>query len=222
LRSTDPTGLSTPTLVSVTATSSESGYNIYHGVGSGATAIDYDTPAGGTGPGVLAFTQAGLAAPGVHWFGVRSVTDAGVVSPTTEAEVQLELDAGGHVVLPRPASVQGLSAAAGAGGCVTLKWLAMPETGAVMPAAFRIYSDGGTGTVNFAAALGSVAYVPGQRGYQWTSDALTAGVTVQLAVRAVSAAGGVDAAPATVAVTPDATGPRVVGQVSGATSLGES
>ncbi len=221
-RSTDATGLATPTLTSVTATAGEGGYNIYHGVGSSAAAIDYDSPAGVTGPGVLAITQAGLAAPGVHWFGVRSVTDAGVVSPTTDAEVRLELDAQGRQVLPRPASVQGLSGAAGAGGRVTLNWLAMPETGAALPAAFRIYGDGGTGAVNFAVALGSVAYVPGQRGYRWTSGALAAGVTVQLAVRAESAAGGVDAAPATVAVTPVAAGPAVVGQVSAATALGES
>jgi hypothetical protein len=209
-------------LESVTATAGEGGYNIYHGVGLTAAAIDYDTLAGGTGPGALACSVSGLAAPGVHWFGVRSVTDAGLISPTTDAEVQLELDALGHQVLPRPASVQALSATAGAGGRVTLAWLALPETGAVGPAAFRIYSDGGSGTVNFSSPLGSVAYVPGQRGYQWSSSALTAGVTVQLAVRAEASAGGVDASPATVTATPDATGPAVVGQVSGTTALGEN
>jgi hypothetical protein len=221
-RSTDATGLATPTLESVTATASDGGYNIYHGLGSGATAINYGSPACCAGPGVLTATVGNLAAPGVHWFGVRSVTDDGVVSETSDAEVQLELDAGGHQVPPRPAAVQALSAVAGAGGGVTVSWLAMPETGAVAPAAFRIYSDGGTGTVNWATPLGSVAYVPGQRGYQWTSAALAAGVTVQLAVRAESAAGGVDAMPATVAVAADATGPAVAGQVSGAAALGEN
>jgi hypothetical protein len=223
-RSTDPTGLTTPTLESVTATATDAGpgYAVYHGVGPTAAAIDYDTLAGCTGPGVLALTLSGLGAPGVHWFGVRSVDDNGVVSETTDAEVQLELDVLGNVVLPRPAAVQVLSAVAEAGGGVTLSWLAMPETGAVAPAAFRIYSDGGTGTVNFAAPLGSVAYVAGQRGYQWTSAAMTAGVTVQLAVRAESAAGGVDASPATVTVVPDAIGPAPAGQVNAATALAEN
>jgi hypothetical protein len=218
-RTTDPANPETPTLESVTAVASEAGYNLYHGVGEAASAIDYEAPLARLGPGLVSCQEAGLAAPAVHWFGVRSLNTWGSESKTVDAEVRLELDAQGARIPPRPASVESLTAAGVGGGGVQLQWLALAEMGEAPPREFRIYSNGGNGAVNFAAPLGSVDYQSGQRVYQWTSAAMSQGLTVRFVVRAETAAGGVDASPAQVDVLIDALSPMAGGHLSAATVL---
>ena len=217
----DPLGRESPAVSRVTAAASQAGTNLYHGSGDEAAAIDYETPVARFGPLVAAHVAAGLDAPAVHWFGLRSVSAAGQVSRTVDAELRLELDAAGQAVPPRPAPVESLSAAGAGGGQVALSWLALPEMGDAAPEAFRVYSDAGTGTIDFGAAVGEVPAETGRRHYQWTSAAQAPGATVRFAVRAESAAGGADAAPAEVAVTVDADPPRPVGHLSAEPALGE-
>jgi len=220
-RGSDALALHTPTVASVTATASDLGASLYHGAGDDASCIDYDAPIARFGPAVAAHEVAALACPAVHWFGLRSTDADGRVSRTVTAEVRLELDAAGAAVPPRPAPVESLAAAGAGATCVTLSWLAMPEMGDAPPTVFRIYSNGGSGPVNFAAPLAAVAAVTDRRHYQWTSSALTAGQTLTFAVRAETDAGGVDAAPAEITIAVPASVPRAAGHPSATPVLRE-
>lgn len=221
-RSTDPLGLQTPTLEAVTATSSEAGYSLYQGMGETAAAIDYAGAVALLGPAVTSYAVEGLAYPAVHWFGLRSTNAWGVESRTVDAEVRLELDDGADIVPPRPAPVESLEARGAAGGKARLQWLALGEMGQAPPDVFRIYSDGGAGGgINFADPVGQVDYIAALRTYEWTSEPLADGLTVTFAVRAETAAGGVDADPAEVQIEIDALPPAAVGSPEGSAVLAD-
>jgi len=219
VRSTDPLGLSSPTLESVTAVASQAGYNIYHGSGEMAVAIDYSAPIAKVGPTALSHAAASLAYPAVHWFGVRSVNAWDSEALTVDAEVRLELDDSGQRVPPRPASVESLEAEGTGGGRVRLSWLSMSEAGEAPTDVFRIYT--GIGSVNYSTPVGEVSCRSGIRYYEWTSDPLTSGTTVLMAVRAETDAGGVDADPPEVEIEIDATAPSRVGFAAAATKLSD-
>jgi hypothetical protein len=219
-RAEDAVGTETPVLSAVAATASAEGYNVYHGVGAAASAIDYGAPVAQLGP-VCAWAVAGLAFPAVHWFGVRTASPAGLESRTVEAEARLELNAAGGRVAARPAGVESLAASGAGGGRVRLAWLALAEMGEARPDVFRVYTNGGSGAINFAAPVGAVAWAAGRRRYEWTSAACADGATVRFAVRAETAAGGVDALPAEVETTVDATEPRGAGFVAAEAALSD-
>jgi len=218
-RGTDAPGLLTPTVESVTAVASQAGCNLYAGVGKDAWAIDYAAPVARLGPGAVSHSVGGLAYPAVHWFGVRSSNADGLESKTIDAEVRLELDADGQEVPARPAPVESLEAAGAGGGTVRLQWLALAEAGQAAPDVFCVYSNGGSGEVDFNTPLGEVAHVEGLRQYEWTSDAFDDGLTVTFAVRAETDAGGVDADPPEIEIEIDAAPPAAVGFLAAAPSL---
>lgn len=218
---TEGLNLASPTLQSVTATASEAGANLYHGTGDEASVIDYATPIARLGPSVISYDVGGLEAASTHWFGLRSTDAEGVESLTVDAEVPLELDAGGDRVAARPASVESLEARGAGGGQVLLRWLALAEMGDVPPEVFRIYSNGGSGDVDFANALGDVTATAARRQWQWTTAAQADGATVIFAVRAETLAGGVDADPPEVTVVVDATAPLPVGQLEASPVLND-
>ena len=219
VRSTGALGRHSPTLESVTAVASQAGYNIYHGSGEMAVAIDYDAPIAKVGPTVLSQEAASLAYPAIHWFGVRSVNAWDSEALTVDAEVRLELDDSGQRVPPRPASVESLEAQGAGGGRVRLSWLSMSEAGEAPTDVFRIYY--GLGAINYSTPLGEVSCRTGIRYYEWTSDPLPAGTTVLMAVRAETSAGGVDADPPEVEIEIDATAPSRVGFAAAATKLSD-
>ncbi|NIA20948.1 MAG: hypothetical protein GWP05_03020 [Anaerolineaceae bacterium] len=219
VRSTDALGLSTPTLESVTTVASQAGYNIYHGIGQAATAIDYATPIAKVGPTALSHAEAALVFPAVHWFAARSVNAWDSEALTVDAEVRLELDDSGQRVPPRPASVEALEAEGAGGGCVRLSWLSMSEAGEAPTDVFRIYW--GIGAVDYSTPLGEVPSRNRTRHYEWTTDPLPPGTTVLLAVRAETDAGGVDENPLEVEIEIDATAPSGVGYVTAEATLSD-
>jgi len=197
-----------PTLTSVETVASEAGYNLYRAAGTGPSAIDYAAPWRRVGPAVREVTTEALDAGAVYWFGARPVNQQGRESPVTQDEARLELDGDGQAVPIRPNAPLAPAADPLPDGCVRLRW--RYRAGAVVPQAFRIHGDGGTGTIDYETPLGEVPYHTGQSAYAWTSGALPADVTHQLAVRAVAAGDVWDETAAVVLVTPDATPPTSV------------
>jgi hypothetical protein len=202
--------LSTPTVESVEASASEAGYNLYHGAGPGPEAINYAAPLRLLGPNVTEIATGPLAAGAVHWFGLRPVDDRGLESPTAEAECRLELDASGEVVPDRPAGALGIQAAPRPLGRARLTWRYRPGSAGVLPEVFRIFGDGGTGTIDYETPLGEVPFDAGRTWYAWDSPPLADGLDHLLAVRAVADGGVWDEQPAIAGVRADSSPPLIV------------
>ncbi len=211
--SADGDRLMSPALASVEAHASEAGYNLYRGTGPGPSSIDYGEPVVRVGPGRTQVATGPLDAEAVHWFGIRPVDGRGIVSPTTQREVRLELDAAGQPVADRPAGVIALDAAPIACGKVRLGWRWRAGVLGVLPEAFRIFGDGGSGTIDYDLPLGEVAWEEGARRYAWQSEPLAGGVEQGIAVRAVASGEVWDEQAAVVTVTPDAAVPGHVDQL---------
>ena len=226
-----PCNIATPTVSAVTLSTSEAGYCVYRGCGRLAASIDYTTPVERVGPGLQSVEIADLAPGQVHWFGVRSISPEGLVSPTAEAETRLELDAAGLAVHPRPSAVAALEGGsfasvdddgdAAGGGAVWLEWLAAEGAGEVEADIFRIYGGPGGGPIDYEIVLGEVAAQPDRQSYRWTGGTWNHGSEVLLAVRAETQAGGVDDSPATIAITVLAAPPRAPGWLEAEAVVGE-
>ncbi len=212
--SADAGRLASPAVASVDAVASEAGYDLFVANAGGPDAIDYAAPWRQVGPGVSEIETDALAVETVHWFGIRPVDIDGRQNPLTQGEVRLELDADGEAVPARPAAPLALHAEPVPAGEVRLRWPYRVGQTAVVPVAFRIFGDGGTGVIDYGAPLGEVAWETGRTWYTWTSAALTPGVVHQLAVRAVAADEVWDDPPALVEATPDATPPGPVDALS--------
>lgn len=208
-----------PLLTSVEARASEAGYDLYRAIGPGPEALDYNVPFARVGPGVTQTETAALDPDAVHWFGIRPVDVDGVESPVTQCEARLELDESGQRVPDRPTGVLDLDARALPLGAVRLSWRYRIGMTGVVPQAFKIFGDGGSGTINYDLPLGEIPYVAGRAWYAGIVEALVGGVEHQLAVRAVAAGDVWDEQPAVVCVTPDATPPAEVDALEAETIL---
>ena len=199
-----------PAITSVEASASEAGYDLYRGSGSGPESIDYAQAFARAGPGVREVQTEPLEAGTVHWFGIRPVDARGIESPITQSEARIELDASGARVPDRPAGALAIGAQAMPLGAVRLTWRYRPGITGVVPQVFRIFGDGGGGTIDYGSPLGEVAYEMGRVAYAATVEGLASGVEHQLAVRAVAQGEVWDEQPATAPVTPDADAPGEV------------
>ncbi len=208
--STSADRLTSPTLESVETQASEAGYNLYGATGAGPEALDYSQPSARVGPGVTQFLAQALQTDAVHWFGIRPADERGIESPLTQNELRLELDAQGRRVADRPAGALTLAARPLPDGAAGLEWRWRAGQNGVVPQVFRIFGDGGTGIINYAAPLGEVSYSDGINTYAWTSGPLGGGAQHQLAVRAIAAGGVWDDQPAVATVTPDDSAPGSV------------
>ncbi|MBE3070492.1 MAG: hypothetical protein IMZ66_09690 [Planctomycetes bacterium] len=209
----------TPLVETVDAVASEAGYNVYHATGDGPEALDYAEPLARVGPGLTAVETPALQAGAVHWFAVRPVDALGRETPLAQDEVRLETDSQGGRVADRPAGVLSASASPLPQGAAEVEWRYRVGAGGVRPVAFRVFGDGGTGTIDYGTPLGEVPYRAGQMWYAWTSGPLPGGGEHLLAIRAVSAAGPWDEQPAVVAVTVDAAPPDEVDLLEAETTL---
>jgi hypothetical protein len=205
--------LASPLVESVEASASDRGYNLYRATGDGPDALDYAEPCARVGPDVATADISWLEAGAVHWFAVRPVDGQERESPVAQGEVRLELDAAGEQVPDRPAGAFAVSARAVRLGEARLEWGYRVGRLGVVPQTFRIFGDGGTGVINYAAPLAEVPYREEQLWYTWTSGPLAPGVEHQLAVRTATAAGIWDEQPAVARVTPDASPPAQVGAI---------
>ncbi len=208
--SASPDRFATPTLVSAEAAASEAGYDLYRATGPDPESLDYASPWSRVGPGVTEVESPALDAGTTHWFGVRPVSENGQESPITSCEARIELDEAGQQGPDRPAGVLALSARSLSGGRLSLMWGYRVGENSVVPEAFRVFSDGGTGVLNYSAPIGEVIYRADRAWFGWTSEPLPDGFARQLAVRAVAAGAVLDEQPAVVVATPDASAPGQV------------
>jgi hypothetical protein len=199
-----------PALASVEASASEAGYDLYRGSGAGPESIDYAQTFARAGPGVREVLTEPLEAGTVHWFGIRPVDARGIESPITQSEARIELDVSGARVPDRPAGVLALEAQAMPLGVVRLAWRYRPGITGVVPRTFRIFGDGGGGTIDYGSPLGEVSFETGRVAYAATVEGLASSIEHQLAVRAVTQGEVWDEQPATARVTPDADAPGEV------------
>jgi len=212
--SADNDRLASPTVASVEAVASEAGYDLFHATGAGPDTLDYTDPWRQVGPGIIEIDTESLAAGAVHWFGIRPVDADGRQSPITQSETRLELDAEGSAAPDRPSAPLALHAQPLAAGKVRLRWQYRVGYTGLVPEIFRIFGDGGTGTIDYETPLGEVPFRAGQSWHVWTSGSLAPGVVHQLAVRAVAAGDVWDDPPAVVQAVPDATAPGTVDALS--------
>lgn len=131
---------------------------------------------------------------------IRAVDADGNEEQNVSQSLSLAFQNGALVV--RPAEPRTVEVYPAAGGAVTVQflydpryedpappWGAVPGSGAAVEA--RVYSDGGTGTVDFGTPVGTLSLnspIAPTR-YMWTSGELPPGVTCLWVVRIASSAG---------------------------------
>jgi len=201
--------ITSPTLQNADALVKKTGYYVYHATGNSPDLLDLGEPWACVGPDLTQLVTEPLDAGAVHWFSIRPVDGRDVESPLAQNELRLELDGQGQPVPDRPAGVLALSACPLPGGCVRVAWGYRVGRTGILPQAFHIFGDSGSGTLNYTTPLGEVPYRASEPFYGWTSGPL-AGGTHQLAVRAIAASGLWDEQPAIATVTPDGDAPGEV------------
>ena len=186
------------------------GYNLYRG-SPGAESIDYGAPVGAADAAaeqIHSFAWRPHAPNMTYAYVVRAIGGGGVESESSDPPVTVETDAQGRPMGPRPNAPSQLSVRPVAGGAFVLRWTYSPFGEATAPAAFRVFTDGGTGTVNYVAVVGTVSYRRGQPHYAFQTGGHAHGVRRLWAVRAVSAEGRDDGNTGTVVGLADAEPPE--------------
>lgn len=185
------------------------GYNLYRGTPT-AGDIDYAVPVGAACPTAVrasTFAWWSHAADTEYWYVLRAVGGGGVESASSQPAVSVAFDAAGDFVGGRPNPPAALSASPTAEGRFVLRWSYSDLNEEVSPSEFRIYSDGGTGTMDYENAVGQVAYSLGQVHFNYTTGTHAHGAKRMWGVRAVSALGRDDANETAVTRNADASGP---------------
>jgi hypothetical protein len=109
--------------------------------------------------------------------------------PNLDRNTFIVLNTAGQDASAHPNVPQGVSATAGAGGKITVGWAYEPTGQGAAPATFRVYGDGGTGTMQYSSASATVTAGAGAAAYAWTSGALVNAKSYKWAVRARTTGG---------------------------------
>ena len=152
--------------------------------------IDYAAAVGAAyGPGSFDVPSDQVHADGSRTvYALRRVSGSGLEEMGTEATAALRLDSQGQQILPGIGVVRELRVRqAGADGAL-LSWLYWPVGQATRPVHFAVYSDGGTGTMDWNTPLVTVAFGATPVCQQKVPIGVTSGV-VRVAVRAVDRVG---------------------------------
>jgi len=190
------------------------GYRVY-GPALSPGAIDWATPAAHVTPGAdeVDLAGLGLAADTDYYLGVRATSSAGVEEGGTAAVCRVRIS-GGALVGPPPNKPTWAAAEPAAGGRVTVR-VTYSAVGAAGEATGIQVARVVGGTPNWGALLTTIT-VAGTGAFTATpSDVFADGEDVQLALRAVTAAGAVSDAITTRAVSADATAPAAARRLSG-------
>lgn len=141
---------------------------------------------------------------------LHAVNGGGVEEKGEDNTAVVEFDGDGLWTGARPNRPTGLWVRPIAGGRFELRWGYAPRGEQAEPSEFRVFTDGGGGAVEYAAAVGQAAYRAGRRAYRFVTPAFAHGARVRWAVRAVTADGVDDGNTATVVGVADAIGPLPV------------
>jgi len=123
----------------------------------------------------------------VYFYVVRCANRCGRIERTLQAAVKVEIDSEGQLQKPRPNDVFGLSARRRQDGKNEIVWKYCPIEQASGPKEMRIYSDNGTGEIDYREPIATVAY-RGRRFYRYENEQPGEG-WYRFAVRAMDAVG---------------------------------
>lgn len=191
-------------------------YNLCRG--EGAEAIDFANPVGATSPtaadplALRLYPTWQQKASTRYTYAMRAIGPGGVESIDVPASppIVVRTDADAEVVGPLPPSPRRQGAQPRAAGMLLVRWDYL-RTSELTPATqFRIYSDAGTGVMDYITPEATIAARKGQAGeglYQVEVGPFGHGLTVQVVVRSVSAAGVEDLNEVTISAIADAEGP---------------
>ena len=117
-----------------------------------------------------------------YFYIVRRVNSCGMEEQTLDAAVKVSIGADGELADAQPNSIFSAKVQQIEGDRVELVWFYWPLGQASEPFCFNIYTDGGTGQIDYQSAIAAIKYI-GTRFYSYQTDALNAG-TYLFAIRA--------------------------------------
>lgn len=123
----------------------------------------------------------------VYYYVVRCANKCGQIEQTLQAAVKAAIDNDGELREARPNGVFGLFGRQRQDGKVEIVWSYNPIEQKSSPAEMRIYSNAGSGEIDFQQPIDSVPY-KGRNFYRFESEALGDG-RYQFAVRAADIRG---------------------------------
>lgn len=191
------------------------GYNLYRGVGA-REAVDWSDPVGAAGADasvVKNFSWRGHSPGEAYYYGLRAIGGGGAEECNTAVFSRVEFDDEGTWVGPAANRVGNLWVAPIAGGKFLVRWTYDKQGEAARPSEFRLYTDGGSGSVNYVTPVGTAAYREGVADYAMESGSFAHGARVRFGVRSATAGGIEERNEATAMGTAISTGPAVHGTV---------
>jgi hypothetical protein len=184
------------------------GYNLYRrDVGAEEAAIV--GAASANADHVENFAWAAAGANDDVRFELRSIGGGGVESAASSWNVNVQFDGFAQPHALKPNSPQGLSIERRAAGRFELTWRYPERRQETIPEVFKIFSDNATGVVDYAAAVGEVAYRPRLIAHSFLTTAHSHGAVLRFAVRAFAASGEHDGNTVTVMQWADAVPPAL-------------
>lgn len=182
------------------------GFRIYDNGGAGPT--NYDTARATVSEYVLGWTSGALSYPGSYRFGVRAYNEYGE-EKNVDVASEVTLSGSGSESPARPNRPTSLEAAPAAGGKVEIAFSYDSTGEAAGCTHFHVYSDAGSGEVNYGTAIGTVTKDDGAlTHYEFLTGTLTSGASYRLAVRAATVSDAEDDGIEWVAATADADAPE--------------
>jgi hypothetical protein len=122
-------------------------------------------------------------AEGRYLYAVRRANGCGMIEYGLRGVAVIVFDNEGLLCRPAPNGVFGLAARRAASGRAELGWYYCPLGQEAEPASFKIYSDNGSGQVDFENQVGVVEY-KGKGFYSFAADFVIGGACAKFAVRA--------------------------------------
>ncbi|MFQ6048590.1 MAG: hypothetical protein ACE5K7_04430, partial [Phycisphaerae bacterium] len=143
------------------------GYNLYRWSGQ-KLPVEADRIVGAAEAAAASignFPYVGHQASTCYWYLLRAVGAGGVEEGNCQQVVRAEFDDSGELVGAQPNRPQDLSVRPLAGGSFELRWTYSEEGQEVAPAVFEVFTDGGTGQLDYETPVGSVSYRAGRVHY---------------------------------------------------------
>jgi hypothetical protein len=122
-----------------------------------------------------------------YFYVVRRANRCGQIEQTLQAAVKVSIDSEGKLAEGKPNGVFGLAIKQGTDGQIELVWGYCPIEQESKPREMRIYSDAGTGEINYQEPMAVVPY-KGKRCYQYKREIPGSG-RYRFAVRAADSEG---------------------------------
>lgn len=191
------------------------GYNLYRSQPDAAEPGD-TIPVGAAGASareILTFSWLPLAADATYAYALRSIGGGGVESAPSVRSRVVSFDGSGDPTGLQPNSVTALAVRVLAAGSFEVSWGYIPLGEEAPPVGFEVYSDGGSGIINFDTPIGTVSYVPRRSQYRFITGPHMHGAVRRCAVRTVSTEGGFADSPMAVVAIADAEAPLSQPQV---------